>query len=458
MASDTHYARRAVRHADTLFFPPLHRADDPHFHNPILQHPLIHRPHLPIPAPDDEMILVPESMLPAPADADSDTLPSEQHPSFLFGNPYHIHHGPHTLQPLGSSQPKLSPRLHTKLALHAAEIDDEALAAVTTGSENAHAAIAPQRRIADGADGEDDIPVRAFTTRRDGSTELAMHLRMQAQTATTTQTPQWPFRRFGPGPSARPYAALFRADYAAHTYPEVDVWADFALERLTPTVRADSYTLPASLQHPYIASGAAHRARARPRPSAIPVALGRETAQRDELWLDNRGDMDSDNDGGDDDAGDELGDAADLSVLGSARGDPFAYVPAAAPPARRHVHSDVFDESTDAGRGGLFAHAHKSGRARMPQEELDFRRTLLAICRRKARTAKRAPEAAEAAAPKKARSEAREDASVRVATRAPSGSTRVPSAHARPPTRGVRINSRVPSQPRRPAGWEWGAG
>ncbi|WFD34590.1 hydroxymethylglutaryl-CoA synthase [Malassezia cuniculi] len=441
MASDTHYSQPALPHADSLFFPPLHRADDPHFHNPILQHPLIHRPRLPIPAPDDEMILVPESMFPAPADLDGDTLPGEHHPSYMFGNPYHIHHGPHTLQPLGSSQPKLSPRLHAKLALHAVEHLDDALAAVSTGSENARAAVAPPRGIADGSDDEEDITVRAFSRKKDGSVELATHLQMRAHTSTAAQPPQWPFKRFGPGSSTRPYAALFRADYASHAYPEVDVWADFALERLVPNARADSYTLPASLQHPYIANGA-QKQRVKPRPSAIPPALGRVTLQKDELWLDTRSDDASD-------AEDMDGASfADLSILGSSKNDPFAYIPSGSPAARRPTHSDVFDESTDArGGGGLFAQAPKSGRVPLSQEERDFRRTLLSIYRRKARATKRASESQDVVQKKPRSDDATTSraANTRVTGRVPSdrvANTRVPSGS------GTMIAGRVPSSSR----------
>lgn len=412
-------------------------------------------------------------MLPAPADLDGDTLPSEFHPSFLFGDPFHIHNGPHTLQPIGSSQPKLSPRLHAKLALHGVDHVDDVLATVSAGPETARAAIASKKAIANDSE-EDDIPIRAYRRRGD-HVELAPHLQMRASTSTAAQPPHWPFKRFGPGPSARPYAALFHADCTSLAYPEVDVWADFALESLAPKSCADSYTIPATLQHPYIATEALTRTR--PRPSAIPPALGHDTAQRDELWLDERDEHEEKSDA------DESTDTslAELSILG-ARHDPFAYVPAGSPAVRRPAPSDVFDERSDM-RGGLFAQAPKSGRAALSQEERDFRRTLLSIYQRKTRATKRTHETQDGG-DKKPRSDQVDAASMRATntragalrvpsgsqipsgrlnTRAPSGrvgsNPRVMSASRVPSGRngGIRTVSHTASHTRRPAGWDWRA-
>lgn len=275
--------------ASKIFFPPLHQADDPRFHNPILQHPLLESEQLPIPALDAEMVQVPEHLLPLAEDLDSDTLPIEQHPSYPFGNPFFIHHAPHTLQPAGSSQPKLDPRVHSKLSMHAAGdvSNDDMLMCIATGSASAQAAIEDKKRDADADDAADTGPP-SYTLHPDGSVHLAPHLQMRAQVATVPKPPTWPFPRFGPGPSARPYAALFRSTWPGDVAAEQSIWADFALEQLVPRPRPDSYTLPSSLQHPYTRSQrpSPRRPARRARPSEIPPALGAETAELDHLWLD----------------------------------------------------------------------------------------------------------------------------------------------------------------------------
>lgn len=282
------HARAA--HGSKLMFPPLHHADDPRFHNPILQHPLLASQGGPQATLDDEgvsacytttypaVIQVPEHLLPRWEELEHDTLPMEQHPSYPLGNPYWIHHTPHTLQPAGSSQPKLDPRIYSRYAMrmHTTE-QKHTLTAVAHGSAQAKAALEAQ---ADEA--ELTLP---YTVESDGHVVLAPHLQWRAQALTTTAPPTWPFRRFGPGPSARPYAALFRdAASAPDGQPEVSVWADVALEELVPASRPDSYTLPASLWHPYTHTAA--KGRRRERPSGLPESLGAVTRLHDDAWLD----------------------------------------------------------------------------------------------------------------------------------------------------------------------------
>ncbi|WFD49266.1 hypothetical protein GLX27_003946 [Malassezia furfur] len=275
--------------ASKLMFPPLHHADDPRFHNPILQHPLLESEQLPIPTLDGEVVQVPEHLLPPTEDLDSDTLPIEQHPSYPFGNPFFIHHAPSTLQPAGSSQPKLDPRMHSKLAMHAAHDSarEDVLMRVATGSASARAAIEDKKNDAE-ADEEAQGGVPSYTLHPDGSAHLAPHLQMRAQVVSTPKPPTWPFTRFGPGPSARPYASLFRSASPHEASAEVSIWADFALEQLVPRPRPDSYTLPSSLKHPYAhpERRSPRRSGRRARPSDIPPALGAETAEIDHLWLD----------------------------------------------------------------------------------------------------------------------------------------------------------------------------
>ena len=176
--------------ASKLMFPPLHHADDPRFHNPILQHPLLESEQLPIPTLDGEVVQVPEHLLPPTEDLDSDTLPIEQHPSYPFGNPFFIHHAPSTLQPAGSSQPKLDPRMHSKLAMHAAHDSarEDVLMRVATGSASARAAIEDKKNDAE-ADEEAQGGVPSYTLHPDGSAHLAPHLQMRAQVVSTPKPP-----------------------------------------------------------------------------------------------------------------------------------------------------------------------------------------------------------------------------------------------------------------------------
>lgn len=220
---------------------------------------------------------MPEHLIPATEDLHQDTLPVEQHPSYPLGNPYWIHHAPHTLQPAGSSQPKLDPRICSHLAMHSmAYTRKNTLTAVASGSVHAKSAIEPQ----DDDDNDDEhLP---YTIEADGHVELAPHLQLRAQINTTTTTPTWPFKRYGPGPCGRSYAALFRS-HDNDLHPDVSVWADLALEELVPRTRPDSYSLPSSLMHPYTQTSSGMRRRARP--SGIPPSLGLKTSVQDDEWL-----------------------------------------------------------------------------------------------------------------------------------------------------------------------------
>ncbi|WFD05547.1 hydroxymethylglutaryl-CoA synthase [Malassezia vespertilionis] len=293
MASDMRFAplhgASMSSGASKLIFPPLHQTDDPHGHNPILQHPLLATEHLPIPMLDGEFIQVPEHLV--PLELDTDSLPMEQHASYPFGNPYFIHHAPHTLQPAGSSQPVHDPRMLARLSLHAAgDHTEENLTHIARGSISAQCAVESDRRDP-GASDEEEVgrQVKSYTRDADGHVHLAPHLRVRAQLSSAPHAPSWPFMRFGPGPSARSYAALFRNTRGSEGQLEANVWTDLGLEMLVPHKRADSYTLPSNLRHPYTKSSAqtvGRRAARKTRPSGIPDALGIETAENDHLWLD----------------------------------------------------------------------------------------------------------------------------------------------------------------------------
>lgn len=263
--------RAGARH---LMFPPLHHADDPRFHNPILQHPLIATgPQRPATL-RDEVIAVPEHLLPSGDDLEQDTLPMEQHPSYPLGNPYLIHHTPATLQPTGSSQPKVDPRLSMRFAMHMdTHAPEDALSFVAQGSAHAKAALEER-------DDEGPLP---YSVDANGHVTLAPHLRLRAQIGASPAAPAWPFPRYGPGPSARPHAALFRP---AGSKPDESVWADLALEALVPRVRPDSYSLPSTLVHTYAKNAQERR---RERPSGMPSTLGAVTGQHDSVWLDDAG-------------------------------------------------------------------------------------------------------------------------------------------------------------------------
>lgn len=259
-----------------LVFPQLSQCLDPRFFNSLTQHPFLEDEPVPPTSLEDEMIRVPEHLIPVPEDLQNDTLPVEQHPSYPLGNPYWIHHAPHTLQPVGSSQPKLDPRVCSHLSVHSAGNSiKEALSAVAGGSVHAKSAV-------EAREDSDAVP---YSIDPDGQVHLAPHLQLRARIGSTIAPPAWPFKRFGPGSHGRSYAALFHVPKDLH--PEVSVWADLALEELVPRARPDSYTLPASLVHPYTqpVSSSSGRERRRTRPSGIPSTLGLRTRRRDDEWL-----------------------------------------------------------------------------------------------------------------------------------------------------------------------------
>lgn len=331
----------------------------------------------------DVVVLVPEHMLPPPVDLDSDTLPTEQHPSYPLGDPYHIHHAPHTLQPQGSSQPKLPPRLYAKYAMHShADGTADPLSAIASGSASAQAAV--ERRRQGGEDPEEEEePPASYHIEEGGTVRLAPHLQLRAQTSSVPAAPRWPFKWFGPGPSARPYGSLLRSSNSANSGAcgETDVWADFALDTLVPQARADAYTLPATCEHPY-ASPRRGGAGAR-RPSDMPRALGGNTAAEDQLWLDEEEEqaapLPSD-------------DEVDMEL--SAHELPRPTPPSARRSRRIGRARDSLSVREPRAGGDLFARAtarrdtpHFVSAARA-QEEREFRRALMRICLRKERSAR----------------------------------------------------------------------
>lgn len=267
--------RRGVEaaNASQLAFPQLLQSLDPQSFNPITQHPFIEDEPVPPTSLQDEVIQVPEHLLPATEDLHHDTLPVEQHPSYPLGNAYWIHHAPHTLQPSGSSQPKLDPRVCSHMSMRMlASSQKEALCSVATGSIHAKSAL----------ESHDEEPgPLPYSIDADGHVALAPHLQWRAQMQTTSAAPTWPFQRVGPGPCERSYASLFRVP--EELSPDVSVWADLALEELVPRTRPDTYTFPSSLVHPYTQPDSGDRKRQRP--SGIPPSLGIKTQVHDDEWF-----------------------------------------------------------------------------------------------------------------------------------------------------------------------------
>ncbi|WFD30524.1 Protein-lysine N-methyltransferase efm5 [Malassezia sp. CBS 17886] len=354
---------------ELLMFPPLQYADDPRFHDPILQHPLLEDQRLPMPSLEHEVVQVPDQFLPLDADLDSDTLPTEQHPSYPYGNPYVVPPMPHTLQPSGSSQPKIPPRVYSQLMMHAhGELSQQqTLTAVARGSASAQAAVETQRPISGDSDNEEPSSFpSSFRRHPSGTVELAPHLKLRAQITTAPAAPSWPFKRFGPGPCARPGVALFRSGGGA-ALPETAVWADFALDQLVPGARPDSYTLPSNLQHPYTQGPTAreHGAavlRGRARPSDIPPMLGAETAKNDRLWLD-----DADASTADLAEDEDFEHAGTSALLGEARRLGWGLAEPAAARAHgvdRTASTTWMDEKNDFHRTLLAIHARKEKHTR----------------------------------------------------------------------------------------------
>ncbi|KAK0543888.1 hypothetical protein OC846_005766 [Tilletia horrida] len=188
-----------------------------------------------LPALQYEMIAVPEGLIPPAIDNDADVLPSEQHPSYPYGNPY-AGLSSQVNTPF-ASRPLLDPKLHLNLELaHAAEarararnedppIDDVFANMTNTGIQNA--GVAPSAAYADGGG----------PSAQDHA--LAHHLQLRAATSHGPTNPIWPFKKYGPGrmSSSTPSggaAALLRAERERVQLPLREVWADLALEALLP--------------------------------------------------------------------------------------------------------------------------------------------------------------------------------------------------------------------------------
>ncbi|CAD6888553.1 unnamed protein product [Tilletia controversa] len=188
-----------------------------------------------LPALQYETIAVPEGLIPPAIDTDADVLPSEQHPSFPYGNPF-AGVSSQVNTPF-ASRPLLDPKLHLNLELaHAAEsrsrirnedppLDDAFANLGNTGIQGA--GLVPTAASADGGgpSAQDHV--------------LAHHLQLRAATAHGLSNPHWPFRRFGPGrlSSSSPSGgagALLRAERERIQSPVREVWADLALEALLP--------------------------------------------------------------------------------------------------------------------------------------------------------------------------------------------------------------------------------
>ncbi|KAL9940228.1 hypothetical protein V8E36_000933 [Tilletia maclaganii] len=227
---------RAAGSVEAYTFPPLFL--DPEralAHEAEFGNPDEHSARWALPALQYEMIAVPEGLIPPAIDSDADVLPSEQHPSFPYGNPF-ASISAQVNTPF-ASRPLLDPKLHLNLELaHAAEArtrarnEDPPLDEAFTNFNPAGMAGQGISLSAGSADGggpstQDHV--------------LAHHLQLRAATATGPTNPHWPFKRFGPGRigSATPSGgagALLRAERERVQLPTREIWADLALESLLP--------------------------------------------------------------------------------------------------------------------------------------------------------------------------------------------------------------------------------
>ncbi|KAK0528767.1 hypothetical protein OC842_004447 [Tilletia horrida] len=276
-SSSSAAAPPAAAGGESYTFPPLFLDPDrAAAHENEFGNPEEHSALWALPALHYENIAVPEGLIPPAIDSDADVLPSEQHPSYPYGNPF-AGLSSQVNTPF-ASRPILDPKLHLNLELaHAAESRarirsedpalDEAFANLAnTGMQGA--GIAPSAGSADGGgpSAQDHV--------------LAHHLQLRAATAHGPTTPQWPFKRFGPGRmlSATPSGgsgALLRAERERIQMPVREVWADLALEALLPRGKV----LP--FQHTVVSgSGQRHLAPNANRAEADPLHVGLQAPDR----------------------------------------------------------------------------------------------------------------------------------------------------------------------------------
>lgn len=141
-------------------------------------------------------IAIDESLLPSLND-ENEMLPSQVHPSYPTGQPYK------RPKPYVSA-PKLSPLLHTNLALLGS----------SKGAKDGEASEAALQR-----------PLLAPPA----------HLLLRAATDTASQSPDWPFKRYGQGPGG--ISALRRNERRRPHRPQRELWAEIALAELLPLGR-----------------------------------------------------------------------------------------------------------------------------------------------------------------------------------------------------------------------------
>ena len=163
----------------------------------------------------------PEHLIPASTDEDGEQLPDEFHISYPFGNPYAR---ARTTAPY-VTEPKLSPRLHMNLAL----------ASVSARKAQNGGRARPEGELSSGAAALASQASQATNT-------LPAHLTLRAKTQHVARTPDWPFKKFGPGKGG--HTSLLRAELNYPSQAYRDVWTDLALDRFLPRDAVDGAPIP----------------------------------------------------------------------------------------------------------------------------------------------------------------------------------------------------------------------
>lgn len=220
---------------------------------------------VPQPRIANEFIALNEDLVPAPLDLDGDTLPSEQHPSYPFGNLFSPTDGMLSADSaimgghLTGLKPEPSPAggLGLDLVSRLGGSASSGRRGAVPSSWNASINRASRSKVigSGGASNElesagaDDVDAETIQAAK--RLKVSPLLMFRTGTATVLAPPSWPFRRFGPGSTS--YAALLRPCSNIHGDGPAgqavaatlgglpasakilrEVWTDLALEELVP--------------------------------------------------------------------------------------------------------------------------------------------------------------------------------------------------------------------------------